>query len=314
MDNNLEQSGNPANLRDEIIRLKTERDAIIVAHYYQRDEVQDIADIVGDSFALARHCAETKAPVIVFCGVHFMAESAKILSPDKTVLLPEINAGCPMADMVDAQDLICWKNDHPGVAVVCYINSTADVKAECDICCTSSNAVAVIRSLEAREILFIPDCNLGQYVALQVPEKKIHFWDGYCITHHRVKAEDVTAARQAHPDALLLVHPECRPEIWQQADFVGSTKQIIDYAAQSSAGKFLIGTEMGVFWKLRRDNPDKTFYLLNQGMVCPNMKKTSLASVRDALSLMRYQIEVPEDVQNRARQSLTRMLAIQQSK
>lgn len=310
MDSNLEKSGDPADLRDQIIRLKAEREAIIVAHYYQRDEVQAIADIVGDSFALARHCAAATAPVIVFCGVHFMAESAKILSPDKTVLLPEINAGCPMADMVEAPDLRRWKEDHPGVAVVCYINSSAAVKAECDICCTSSNAVAVVRSLDAREILFVPDCNLGQYVALQVPEKIIHFWDGYCITHHRVKAEDVAAARQAHPDALLLVHPECRPEIWQQADFVGSTKQIIDFAAQSTAGKFLIGTEMGVFWKLRHDNPDKTFYLLQAGMVCPNMKRTSLSSVRDALSLMRYQIDVPEDVQDSARQSLTRMLAV----
>jgi quinolinate synthase len=311
MDTNTLQSGNTTDLRAEIIRLKAERDAIIVAHYYQRDEVQAIADIVGDSFALARHCAETTSPVIVFCGVHFMAESARILSPDKTVLLPEINAGCPMADMVDDQALRDWKADHPGVAVVCYINSSAAVKAECDICCTSSNAVAVVRSLDAREILFVPDCNLGQYVALQVPEKKIHFWDGYCITHHKVKSEDVAAARKAHPDALLLVHPECRPEIWQQADFVGSTKQIIDYAAKSSADKFLIGTEMGVFWKLQQDNPGKTFYLLQAGMVCPNMKRTSLASVRDALSLMRYQIEVTEDIQNRARQSLTRMLAIQ---
>lgn len=310
MEINTQNPDSMADLRDEIIRLKTEREAIIVAHYYQRDEVQAIADVVGDSFALARHCTESNAPVIVFCGVHFMAESAKILSPEKTVLLPEINAGCPMADMVDAPDLRRWKEDHPGVAVVCYINSSAAVKAECDICCTSSNAVAVVRSLEAREILFVPDCNLGQYVARQVPEKKIHFWQGWCITHHRVRAADVAAARAAHPEALLLVHPECRPEVWQQADFVGSTKQIIDYAAKSSADKFLIGTEMGVFWQLRRDNPDKTFYLLHPGMVCPNMKKTSLPAVRDALSLMRYQIEVPEDVQNGARQALSRMLAV----
>ena len=295
----------------EIGRLKAERNALIVAHYYQRDEIQAIADVVGDSFALARHCTESSAPLIVFCGVHFMAESAKILSPEKTVLLPAIDAGCPMADMVDEYDLRAWKEGHPGVAVVCYINSSAAVKAESDICSTSSNAAAVVRSLDAREILFIPDCNLGQYVAMQVPEKKIHFWKGYCITHHRVKASDVTAARKAHPDALLLVHPECQPEIWQQADFVGSTKQIIEYAAQSTAAAFLIGTEMGVFWKLRQDSPDKTFYLLNPGMVCPNMKKTSLTNVRDSLALLRYAIEVPPDVSEGARLALTRMLAIQ---
>lgn len=312
MDSDTLQTGKAPDLCAEIHRLKAERDAIIVAHNYQRDEVQAIADIVGDSFALARHCADTKASVIVFCGVHFMAESAKILSPEKTVLLPEIDAGCPMADMIDEYQLRAWKKEHPGAAVVCYINSSAAVKAESDICCTSSNAIAVVRSLDAREILFVPDCNLGQYVAMQVPEKKIHLWDGYCITHHRVKPADVAAARKAHPDALLLVHPECQPEIWKQADFVGSTKQIIDYAAKSPATKFLIGTEMGVFWKLRNDSPDKTFYLLNPGMVCPNMKKTTLASIRDALALMRYQIEVPADVSAGARLALTRMLAITQ--
>ncbi len=195
--------------------------------------------------------------------------------------------------------------------VVCYINSSAAVKAESDICCTSSNAVAVVRSLPEKEILFVPDCNLGQYVAMQVPEKKIHLWDGYCITHHRVDASDVSAARQAHPDALLLVHPECQPEVWQQADFVGSTKQIIEYATQSAATKFLIGTEMGVFWKLRQNNPDKTFYLLAPGLICPNMKKTSLTSVRDSLALMRYRIETPADVSAAAKQALTRMLAVQ---
>lgn len=303
-------SNQSTDLRDEILRLKAERDAIIVAHNYQRDEVQAIADVVGDSFALARHCANAKESVIVFCGVHFMAESAKILAPDKTVLLPEIDAGCPMADMVDEYDLRAWKQNHPGVAVVCYINSSAAVKAECDICCTSSNAVAVVRSLPQEEILFVPDCNLGQYVALQVPEKKIHLWDGYCITHHRVKASDISAAKAAHPDALLLVHPECQPEIWKQADFVGSTKQIIEYATESPAKKFLIGTEMGIFWKLKQNNPDKEFYLLAPGLICPNMKKTTLGSIRDSLALMRYQIETPAEVSLAARTALTRMLAV----
>lgn len=304
------EPANNAALIEEILKLKAERQALIVAHNYQRDEVQAIADIVGDSFALARYCADSAAPVIVFCGVHFMAESAKILSPEKTVLLPERGAGCPMADMVDEQALREWKAEHPGVAVVCYINSSAAVKAECDICCTSSNAVAVIRSLDAEEILFVPDQNLGQYVARQVPEKRIHLWPGYCITHHRVTSKDVEAARRAHPDALLLAHPETQPEIWQQADFVGSTKQIIEYASQSPADKFLIGTEMGIFWKLRENNPEKTFYLLAPGLVCPNMKKTTLQSIRDALALNQYVIEVDAEVSAAARTSLTRMLEV----
>ena len=215
-----------------------------------------------------------------------------------------------MADMVDDHDLRDWKREHPGVAVVCYINSSAAVKAECDICCTSSNAVAVVRSLAEQEILFVPDQNLGQYVAEQVPEKKIHLWPGYCITHHRVTAADVAAARRAHPDALLLAHPETQPEIWRQADFVGSTKQIIEYATQSPAQKFLIGTEMGIFWKLRQNNPDKTFYLLAPGLVCPNMKKTTLQSVRDALALNQFVIEVDSDVSAAALTSLTRMLEV----
>ena len=300
----------PGTLREEVLRLKKERDAVLVAHNYQRDEVQEIADTVGDSLALARYCADSPHAVIVFCGVHFMAESAKVISPDRTVLLPEIDAGCPMADMVDEVSLRLWKAEHPGVAAVCYINSSAAVKAECDIVCTSSNALAVVRSLPQDEVLFLPDCNLGQFVAEQVPEKKVHLWEGFCITHHRVRPGDVEAARRAHPEALLLAHPECQPDVWRQADFVGSTKQIIDYARTSPAKTFLIGTEMGVMWKLRKDSPDKTFYLLAPGLVCPNMKKTSLRSVRDALRDMKYRIEVPEDVAVGARRALERMLAV----
>jgi quinolinate synthase len=295
---------------ERIRELKVRRDALIVAHNYQRDEVQAIADIVGDSFALARACQASDKSTIVFCGVHFMAESAKILSPGKTVLLPEAEAGCPMADMVDEDALRTWKQDHPGIPVVCYINSSAAVKAESTICCTSSNAVAVVRSLGTPEVLFIPDCNLGQYIATKLPDIKIHFWPGYCITHHRVRSGDVELARKAHPDALLLAHPECRPEVWQQADFVGSTKQIIDFARQSPAREFLIGTEMGVFWRLQHDNPDKTFYLLHPGMVCPNMKRTTLRSIERSLTELIYQIEVPEKVASVARIALVKMLAI----
>lgn len=297
-------------LISEIARLKKERNAVIVAHSYQIDDIQEIADVVGDSFALSRYCASSSYDVIVFCGVHFMAESAKILSPEKTVLLPELDAGCPMADMVTAEDLREFKKLHPNAAVVCYINSSADVKAECDICCTSSNAVDVIRSVEQEEIIFVPDCNLGNYVAKMVPEKRIILWKGFCPTHHKVKAEDARKAKELHPDAMLLVHPECRPEVVELADYVGSTKQIIDYVAGSPNKKFIIGTEMGVLYKMKKDNPDKMFYLLSSGFMCPNMKKTTLKSVYDALKDMKYNITLDEDIRVRARIPLDRMLKV----
>lgn len=297
-------------LEDEIRQLKEDRNAVVVAHNYQRDEVQAVADKVGDSLALARFCAETDAAVIVFCGVHFMAESASLLSPEKTVLLPVADAGCPMADMVGVDELKAWRRDHPGIPVVCYINSSAAVKAESDIICTSSNAVAVVRSLPDPEILFIPDRNLGQYVADQVPEKKVHLWPGFCPTHDRIRAVHVEEARAAHPDAVLLVHPECRPEVCRLADFVGSTKQILDHARTSPASTFLIGTEEGVLWTLRRENPGKRFFLAGPGFFCPNMKKTTLESVRDALVHMRHVIQPPPDTADRARAALARMLAV----
>ena len=215
-----------------------------------------------------------------------------------------------MADMVTAEALREAKLQHPGAAVVCYINSTAEVKAECDICCTSSNALNVIRSLEQKDILFVPDCNLGSYVAKQVPEKNIILWKGFCATHHRIKKEDVIKVRELHPDALLLVHPECRPEVVELADYVGSTKQIIDYASASDVSKFIIGTEMGVLYKLKKDNPGKQFYLLSTGLVCPNMKKTSLKSVYEALRDMKNNIELDETVAEKARIPLDRMLQI----
>lgn len=294
----------------EIDRMKKERNAVIVAHNYQVDDVQDLADIVGDSLKLSQYCASTDADVVVFCGVHFMAESAKLLSPEKTVLLPEIHAGCPMADMVTGQALREEKKKYPDAAVVCYINSSAEVKAECDICCTSSNALRVVKSLPNKEILFVPDQNLGGYIAKQIPEKTIHLWQGYCVTHHRVSKDDVEKARKIHPDALLLVHPECRPEVVELADFVGSTAQIIEYAKNSSNKKFLIGTEMGIMHKLKKDSPDKLFYLLSTGLVCPNMKKTTVESVYLALKEMRYEINLDEDVAEGARKALAAMLAV----
>jgi quinolinate synthase len=297
-------------LANKINQLKTQRKAVVVAHNYQIDEVQEIADEVGDSFALSRFCADTNAEVIVFCGVHFMAESAKILSQDKTVLLPAVDAGCPMADMVTVEGLKALKQQYPDAAVVCYVNSTAAVKAESDICCTSANAVKVVSSLAQKRIIFIPDKNLAHYVSLKVPDKEIIFWDGYCITHHRITLEDVQKARRQHPDAVLLVHPECRPEVAAAADVIGSTKQIIDYALQSKADKFIIGTEMGVIFRLKRENPAKTFYLLSQGLICPNMKKTNLETVFESLDKMQYKIELDEGIRQKAYRALNRMLEV----
>lgn len=294
----------------QIKKLKKEHNAVIVAHNYQVDDVQEIADITGDSFALSKYCASTDYDVVVFCGVHFMAESAKILSPEKTILLPEIDAGCPMAAMVNAEELLEAKKRNPNAAVVCYINSTAEVKAVSDICCTSSNAINVVKSLPQEEIIFVPDQNLGKYIAKQVPEKKFIFWDGYCVTHHRVDAEMARKAKESQPDAILLVHPECRTEVVEMADFVGSTKQIIQYANLSSHKKFIIGTEMGIMYQLKKENPDKEFYLLSQSFICPNMKKTTLKSVYEALKDMKYNIELDEEIRLKAKTALDRMLAI----
>lgn len=298
------------NLKEEIIRLKKEKKAVIVAHSYQRDEVQEIADMVGDSFALSKYCATTDAEVVVFCGVHFMAESAKILSPEKTVLLPEIDAGCPMADMITGEQLKEFKAQHPDSAVVCYINSTAEVKAESDVCCTSSNAVNIVKKMTEKKLLFVPDMNLGRYVAEQVPEKEITCWEGYCITHHRITADEVHQVKALHPDALVLIHPECRDEVVALGDFIGSTKQIIDFARNSEAQKFIIGTEMGVLYQLKKENPGKTFYMMSNGLVCPNMKKTRLESVYTALSEMKYPMEISEDVRQKASRCLERMLEL----
>lgn len=294
----------------EILELKKKRNAVIVAHNYQVDEVQEVADVVGDSLALSKYCADVKKDVIVFCGVHFMAESAKILSPNKVVLLPEIDAGCPMADMVTKEALIEEKKKFPNATVVCYINSSAEVKSECDVCCTSSNAVDIVRAINNKDILFVPDQNLGSYVSKKVPEKNIILWKGYCITHHRVKIDELIRARELRPDAEVLVHPECQPDIVEAADFIGSTKQIIEYATNSSNKEFIIGTEMGVLFKLEKDNPDKNFYLLSPGLVCPNMKKTSLMSVYRSLNEMNYEINLDETIRLKAKKALDNMLKL----
>ncbi len=295
---------------EAIRRLKQERNSVILAHLYQWPQVQDIADFVGDSLDLSRKARDTDADVIVFCGVRFMAETAKILSPRKTVLLPEKYAGCPMADMIGPGDVARLREEHPGAAVVCYVNSSAEIKAMSDICCTSSNAVKVVLSLSEEEIIFIPDRNLGHYVSRFVPAKKVYLFDGFCPTHDRIRPEDVRRAREARPDALLLVHPECRPDVAELADFTGSTSQIIDFAVRSDRKEFLIGTEMGILHRLEQLCPDKRFFILNTAMVCPNMKKTTLKSVYDALDRMQYAIEVDEGIRTRAVTSLDRMLAV----
>lgn len=297
-------------LIEKIMELKKKHNAVIIAHLYQWGEVQDIADFVGDSLDLSRKAKDTDASTIVFCGVYFMAETAKILSPNKTVLIPDINAGCPMADMITPEDVMELRLKHPDAAVVCYVNSSADVKAVSDICCTSSNAVKVVSSLKEKEIIFIPDRNLGHYVSRFLPDKKFILFDGYCPTHNKITVEDVLKVKLARPNVEILVHPECIPDVVDLADFAGSTAQIIDYAVNSSKSEFIIGTESGVLHKLQLLCPTKRFYTLHAAMVCPNMKKTTLNSVYQSLEKLQYKIELDEDVIDKASKSLDRMLSV----
>ena len=294
----------------EIQRLKQDRNAVILAHNYQLDEVQRVADYVGDSLYLSKVAANSKQDVIVFCGVRFMAETAKILSPTKTVLLPEKDAGCPLAEMITAEGLRALKSKHPGVPVVCYINSSAEVKAESDICCTSANAVKIVASLPDHKVIFVPDENLGDYVAKQVPDKELILWKGHCVTHAKVKAEDVKQVRELYKAAKILIHPECNPAVVRLADFVGSTSEIIRYAEESEKTTFVIGTEMGVVCTLRETLPNKEFFLLHPGLVCPNMKKTRLESVYQALRNHQYEIDVEEEHIVLAQRTLQRMLEV----
>ncbi|KKM12457.1 quinolinate synthetase [Clostridiales bacterium PH28_bin88] len=293
----------------EIEELKRERRAVILAHNYQQDVVQDIADFVGDSLALSRHAANTDAEVVVLAGVRFMAESASILAPEKVILLPDVLAGCPLAASIDVEGLREEKAKYPDAAVVCYVNSPAEVKAESDICCTSSNAVAVVESLPHRRVLFVPDRNLANFVA-RFTDKEIIPWEGCCITHYRVTLEELEEAKAARPEAKILVHPECRPEVVEAADFTGSTGAILKFARESDAGEFLIGTEMGILHRLRVENPGKKFYLLSPGLICPNMKLTNLAKIAACLKEMRPVIRVPEEIRARAYQALERMLKV----
>ncbi|RXT09019.1 quinolinate synthase NadA [Ammoniphilus sp. CFH 90114] len=294
-------------LKEKIIRLKKERNAIILAHYYQRPEIQEIADFLGDSFGLAQKAKTTDADVIVFCGVHFMGESAKILAPNKTVLIPDERAGCPMADMVNVDGLRKLKAEHPNAKVVAYINTSADVKAETYVCCTSSNAKNVIENIDAEEIIWVPDKNLGHYVS-QFTDKKMIIWEGYCNTHDQLTVEDVYRLRKEHPNAQFVVHPECRPEVVALADFVGSTTGILKYCRESKHDEFIVGTEDGVLYRLSQDSPNKKFYFASKYLVCPNMKVNNLKKLANCLETMQPQIYVPPHVADAARESLERML------
>jgi quinolinate synthase len=301
---------NHTNLKEELMKLKKERNAVILAHYYQIDEIQEIADFIGDSFELSRQACDVDSDVIVFCGVRFMAESAKILNPGKTVLLPVPEAGCPLADMITGEQVRQMRNKYPDAAVVCYVNSSAEVKAESDICCTSSSAVKVIKSLQNKQIIFLPDQNLGHYASRFIPDKEFILWQGFCIVHHRINMSDMEWARKTHPDAEILVHPECRPEIVDASDFVGSTSQILKHVRESSKYEFVIGTEFGISYKLRQENPGKKFYPLKPDLTCANMKKSTFEDVVKSLKFNRYQIKVDEDIRKRAYRALERMLEV----
>jgi len=297
-------------IRAQIKDLLKKRNAVLLAHNYMRDEVQEIADITGDSLGLSIAASRTDAEVIVFCGVHFMAESASILSPDKTVLLPRQDAGCPMADMVTVAGLEELKKKHPGVPVVTYVNSSAEVKACSDICCTSANAIKVVRSLKEKELIFVPDRNLGRWVAQFIPEKRFIYWEGFCPSHERMTLRDVQQQKTQHPDALFVCHPESAPEVSAIADHVCSTSGMYEWCRASSAEKFIIGTEPGILYRLRQDNPEKEFILAASALICPNMKLTSLEDVLVSLQTMIPVVTVSQEIRAKARLALDRMLAI----
>jgi quinolinate synthase len=296
-------------MKEEIIALKRERHAVILAHNYQIPLVQDVADLVGDSLELSRAAARLDAEVIVFCGVDFMAETAAILSPQKKVVLPEKGAWCPMAHMIAPDQLRDLKSQNPEAAVVCYVNSTAEIKAESDICCTSANGVQVVNSLAEKQVIFVPDRNLAAYVA-QHTDKEIISWNGYCYVHDHFTPSEVETAREIHPLAEVLVHPECRPEVIDLADYVYSTAGMGRHAKASKAREFIIGTETGMIYRLKKENPEKEFYPLSENAVCQNMKKTNLDKILQALLTLEPRITVPEETAIRARMSIERMLAV----
>tara|TARA_X000000950_G_scaffold5105_1_gene5282 strand:+ start:50 stop:952 length:903 start_codon:yes stop_codon:yes gene_type:complete len=297
-------------LANEIDQLKKERGAVIIAHNYQPDEVQALADFTGDSLELSRKAAELDEEVIVFCGVHFMAETAAILSPEKTILLPDQFAGCPMADMITADQLRARKAEHPDAVVIAYVNSSAAVKAETDLCCTSSNAVKIVQSVPAdRDIIFVPDTHLGHYVQELVGREMI-IWDGYCPTHSRIRDRDIVREKQDHPQAKVMSHPECPQNIRDVSDYLLSTGQMIEHARNSDENEFIVATEMGLLYRLRNENPEKKFYSVSDRALCPNMKKIDAEKVLWSLEDMQHRITVPEDISTKARRSIEAMLEL----
>lgn len=297
-------------LEKQLRLLKKERDAVILAHYYVSDEVQAVADYVGDSYYLSKVATTVKEQTICLCGVQFMGESAKLLNPNKTVVIPDKNADCPMAHMVDIDRINQVRSEYEDVAVVCYINSTAKLKQYADVCVTSANAMKVVQSLPNKNIFFIPDEHLGRYIASKLPEKNFIFNDGFCHVHTSITAENVKKAKEARPNAKVLVHPECKLEVLELADYIGSTSGIIDYATNSQDNEFLICTEMGVFYELNKKNPDKRFYSVGHRQFCPNMKLITLDKVVRCLSEMSPVIELDSDIADKAKVPLDRMLAL----
>ena len=297
-------------LRNQIEQLKKEKDAVILAHYYVDGEVQELADFVGDSYFLAQKATEVPASVIIFCGVSFMGESAKILNPEKKVVMADQYADCPMAHMIDLDRIQEVRELYPDVAVVCYVNSMAEIKAESDVCVTSSNAVKIVKKLPNKNIFFIPDNNLGRYVAKQVPDKNFIFHDGFCHVHKSIHIEEVLKAKEAKPDALVLAHPECTEDVLEEADFIGSTSQIIEFATKSENKEFIIGTEMGVFYELNMKNPEKKFYSVGHRQFCPNMKRIQVESVLHALETLAPEVELEEKLRLKAELPLQRMLEL----
>ncbi len=297
-------------LKDEILKLKKEKNAVILGHCYQNIEIDEVTDYVGDSLYLSQMAAKTDADIIVFAGVYFMAQTAKIISPNKKVLLPNMQSGCLMADMIDLKQLREFKAQHSEMPVVCYVNSTAEVKSECDICCTSSNAVKIVDSLKSKEIMFVPDTYLGKWVESQLRNVKVNTFTGFCPTHLRIKPEDVDSAREKYPDALVLAHPECHKEVCLKADYVGSTTGIMKYAMESDNKQFIIATEKGVVDRLQRDCKDKEFILIKDSIVCPNMKRNSLEDIYNVLKNETNEITVDEEMAKKALKCIDRMLEV----
>jgi len=293
----------------EVKALLKEKNAIMLAHNYQRDEIQEAADLTGDSLGLSQAAADSDAEIIVFCGVHFMAESAAILSPGKKVILPRLDAGCPMADMITPEQLEEEKKKRPGVPVVAYVNTSAAVKAESYICCTSANAARVVDAVPGDSVYMIPDRNLSEYVSKRT-KKHMEWWDGYCPTHERLTLAQVKKAREENPGSVFVCHPECRPEVVAEADHVCSTSGMYKFARETSATTLIIGTEMGILYRLRKENPGKKFVLPSEGLICPNMKLTNLEDVIESLHEEKNIVTVPEDIRVEAEKALQRMLEV----